>query len=244
MILINSFLPYFFNLSITAYEGGSVLKDIAVGTCVHLLSKMDNKALNALNEFWRETSAGKYPIVDSQGNMGYSLLSEDGILFIRNDFTAPNFEQFELVFGDIFLPDTVQELLFKDKVMLLMVYRKETQDLLLSELRMDVKFMLDLPRGEYLFFAFILDAGAESFLDSRIHAIGFPSNQHLNSPELETFYLKHPVDIWEFVNPAPIEIKRGGPFYINMIMVNIENIPGCSMLFSELLQEDESTPSL
>lgn len=218
-----------------------MLKDIAVGTCVRMLSRMDNKALD---EFWRETSAGKHPIVDSQGNLGYSLLSEDGILFIRNDFTAPNYEQFELVFGDIFLPDTVQELLFKDKVMLLMVYRKGTENILLSELRIDVKFMLDLPRGQYFFFVFLLDAGAETFLNSTISAIGFPSNQHLNSPELETFYLKHPVDIWEFVDPSSIDIMCGGPFYINMIMVDIENIPGCSLLFSELLQEDESTPSL
>jgi hypothetical protein len=212
-----------------------------VGTCVHLLSRIDDKALD---EFWRETSAGKYPIIDFQGNLAYSLLSEDGILFVRNDFTAPNYEQFELVFGDIFLPDTVQELLLKDKVLLLMVYRKGTQNLLLSELRMDVKFMLDLPRGQYFFFAFLLDAGAEALLNSTIYAVGFPSRLHLNSPELETFYLKHPADIWEFVDPALIEIQRGGPFYINMIMVNIVEIPGCSLLFSELLQEDESTPSL
>lgn len=218
-----------------------MLKDIAVGTCVHLLSQMDNKALD---EFWRETSAGKGPIIDFQGNLGYSLLSEEGILFIRNDFAATNYEPLELVFGDLFLPDTVQELLFKDKVLLLMVYRKGTQNLLLAELRADVKSMLDLPRGQYFFFVFLLDAGAESLLSSTIHAIGFPSRMHLNSPELETFYLKHPVDIWEFVDPSPIEIKRGGPFYINMIMVNVEQIPGCSLLFSELLQEDESTPPL
>jgi hypothetical protein len=140
-----------------------VLKDIAVGTCVHLLSRMDNEALD---EFWREISAGKYPIIDFQGNLAYSLLSEDGVLFVRNDFPAPNYEQFELVFGDIFLPDTVQELLFKDKVPLLMVYRKGTQNLLLSELRTDVKFMLDLPRGQYFFFVFLLDAEAESLLGS------------------------------------------------------------------------------
>jgi len=217
-----------------------VLKDIAVGSCVHMLSQMDDKALD---EFWRETSAGKYPIVDFQGNLGYSLLNEDGISFVRNDFTSQN-EQFELVFGDIFLPDTVQEFLFNNKVMLLMVYRKGTQNLLLSELRVDVKFMLDLPRGQYFFFIFLLDAGAKSLLSSTVHAIGFPSRMHLNSPELETFYLKHPADIWEFVDPSPIEIKRGGPFYINLIMVNIEQIPGCSLLFSELLQEDESTLSL
>lgn len=223
------------------HTGGLVLKDIAVGTCVNLLSQMDNKALD---EFWRETSAGKGPIIDFQGNLGYSLLSEEGILFIRNDFAVTNYEPLELVFGDLFLPDTVQELLFKDKVLLLMVYRKGTQNLLLAELRADVKLMLDLPRGQYLFFVFLLDAGAESLLNSKIHAIGFPSRMHLNSPELETFYLKHPVDIWEFVDPAPVEIKRGGPFYINMIMVNIEQIPGCSLLFSELLQEDESTPPL
>ncbi len=216
-----------------------MLKDIAVGTCVHLLSQMDTKALD---EFWKEISSGKGPIIDFQGNLGYSLLSEEGILFIRNDFTATNYEYFELVFGDIFLPDTVQELLLKDKIMLLMVYRKGAQNLLLSELRMDVKFMLDLPHGQYLFFVFLLDAGAESLLNSTIHAIGFPSRLHLNSPELETFYLKHPADIWEFVSPASIEIQRGGPFYINLIMVNIEQIPGCSLLFSELLQEDKSPP--
>jgi len=218
-----------------------VLKDIAVGTCVHLLSRMDDEALDG---FWREISKGEYPIIDFQGNLGYSLLSEDGILFVRNDFTAPSYEQFELVFGDLFLPDTVQELLFKDKMLLFMVYRKGTQNLLLSELRTDVKFMIDLPRGQYFFFVFLLDAGAESLLKSKIHAIGFPSRMHLNSPELETFYLKHPVDIWEFVDPSPIQTKRGGPFYINMIMVNIEQIPCCPLLFSELLQEDESTPPL
>jgi hypothetical protein len=218
-----------------------VLKDIAVGTCVHLLSQMDTKTLD---KFWRETSAGKGPIIDFQGNLGYSLLSEDGISFIRNDFTAMNYEYFELVFGDLFLPDVVQELLFKDKVLLLMVYRKGLQNLLLSELRMDVKFMLDLPHGQYFFFVFLLDAGAKSLLNSTIHAIGFPSRLHLNSPELETFYLKHPADIWEFVDPSPIEIQRGGPFYINLIMVNIEQIPGCSLLFSELLQEDESPSPL
>jgi hypothetical protein len=202
---------------------------------------MDNEALD---EFWKETSAGRYPIIDFQGNLAYSLLSEDGILFVRNDFPAPNYEQLELVFGDIFLPDTVQELLFKDKVPLLMVYRKGTQNLLLSELRTDVKFMLDLPRGQYFFFVFLLDTGAQFLLGSTVYAIGFPSRQHLNSPNLETFYLKHPVDIWEFVDPAPVEIKRGGPYYINLIMINIEEIPDCSLLFSELLQEDESTPSL
>jgi len=218
-----------------------VLKDIDVGTCVHLLSRIDDEALD---KFWKEISAGKSPIIDSQGNMGYSLLSDEDILFIRNDFKATNHEYFELVFGDLFLPDTVQELLLKDKVLLLIVYRKSTQDLLLSELRTDVKFMLDLPHGEYFFFVFLLDAEAESFLSSIAHAIGFPSRMHLNSPELETFYLKHPVDIWEFVDPSPIEIQRGGPFYINMIMVNIKQIPGGSLLFSELLKGDESTPPL
>jgi len=223
-----------------SHSGGLALKDVSVGTCVQMLSKMDDKALE---EFWRETSAGKFPIVNYQGNLGYSLLSEDDILFIRNDFTSQNYEQFELVFGDIFLPDTIQELLFENKLLLLMVYRKDTQNFLLSELHMDVEFMLDLPLGQYFFFVFLLDAGAESLLNSTIHAIGFQSRMHLNSPELETFYIKHPADIWEFVDTSSsIEIQRGGPFHINMIMVNIEQIPGCSLIFSELLQEDKSSP--
>ncbi len=219
-------------------SGGLALKDVSVGTCVQMLSQMNDKALE---EFWRETSAGKFPIVDSHGNMSYSLLSEDDILFISNDFTSQSDEQFEMVFGDIFLPDTIQELLFEDKVLLLMVCRKDTPNFLLSELHMDVNFMLDLPHGQYFFFVFLLDAGAEFLLNSTIHAIGFPSRMHLNSPELETFYVKHPAEIWEFVDPSSsIEIQRRGPFHINLIMVNIEQIPGCSLLFSELLQEDKS----
>ena len=75
------------------HTGGLVLKDIAVGTCVHLLSRMDDEALDG---FWREVSTGEYPIVDFQGNLGYSLLSPEGLLFIRNDFTATSYEQFEL----------------------------------------------------------------------------------------------------------------------------------------------------
>ena len=45
-------------------------------------------------------------------------------------------------------------------------------NLLLSQLRTDIKFMLDLPHGNTTF-AFVLDMETESLLDSRIHAIGF-----------------------------------------------------------------------
>jgi hypothetical protein len=169
-------------------------------------------------------------------------LSEDGLLFIRNDFTASDYAEYELVFGSIFLPDTVQELISKDKVLLLMVYGKGTENLLLSELDVDAKYMLDLPHGQYYFIAFILDAGYEALLNSRIYAIGFPSKDNLNSPEREDFYLNHPADILEFIDPAPVNIQRGGPFYLNLIMVDAEKIPDFTVLFSEILQEDETSP--
>ncbi len=169
-------------------------------------------------------------------------MSEDGLLFIRNDFTASDYAEYELVFGSIFLPDNVQELISKDKVLLLMVYGKGTQNLLLSELDVDAKYMLDLPRGQYYFISFILDAGTEALLNSRIYAIGFPSKDNLNSPELEDFYLNHPADILEFIDPSPVDIKHGGPFYLDLIMVGAEKIPDFSVLFSEILQEDETPP--
>lgn len=176
--------------------------------------------------------------------MGYSLLSEDGLLFVRNDFTAPTYDEYELVFGSLFLLDTVQELLSEDKMLLLMVYRKGTQNLLLSELDVDTKYMLDLPYGQYFFFAFILDAGAEDLLDSTIYAIGLPCKEDLNNPELESFYLGNPVDIQEFVDPTPINIKGGGPFYINSIMIDADKLPEGPIFFSELFQDDESPPPL
>lgn len=221
--------------------GGSVLEGMAAGKCIGILSRIEAKALD---RFWKDTSAGKYPIIDLEGNMGYSLSDQDGLLFVRNDFTSSAYEECEFVFGNIFLPDTVQELFSGDKVLFLMVYRKETRSLLLAELEADIRCMLDLPHGLYYFFALVLDAGARNLPDSRIFAIGLPCKENMNRPEREKFYLKHPADILEFVDPAPLEIKRGGPFYLNMILVSAEKIPECSLIFSELWQEEEPSPPL
>lgn len=217
------------------------MESFAVGKCINLLSRIENRALD---QFWKDTSAGKYPIIDLEGNMGYSLSDQEGLLFVRNDFTGSTYEECEFVFGNLFLPDKVQELLTGDKVLLLMVYRKKTRDLLLSELEADTRYMLDLPHGLYSFFALVLDAGARDLLDSRIYAVGLPCKENLNSPDLERFYLEHPTDIREFVDPAPIDIKRGGPFYLNLILIDAEKLPDCPLLFSEFLQEDEPSPPL
>lgn len=214
---------------------------IVVGKCIHLLSRIEDKALD---RFWKDTAAGKYPIIDLQGNMGYSLSDQDGLLFVRNDFTASTYEECEFVFGSLFLPDTVQELLSEDKVLLLMVYRKRTQNLLLSELDADTRYMIDLPHGLYSFFALVLDAGAEDLLDSKIYAVGLPCKENLNHPELENYYIENPAEIREFVDLAPIDIKDGGPFYLNLIMINAEKIPDCPTFFSYFLQEDEVLPSV
>jgi hypothetical protein len=104
--------------------------------------------------------------------------------------------------------------------------------------------MIDLPRGKYSFFAFILDSKAKSLLDSTIYAIGLPSKEEFNNPELEDFYIERPVDIEDSIDPTPIDIKRGGPYYISLIMMDINKIPDCHTLFSNLLQEDNQSSSL
>ncbi len=212
---------------------------IGIGKCIHLLSRIADKALD---KFWRDASARKYPIIDLQGNLSYSLSNEDGLLYVRNDFTASAYEEFEFIFGSLFLPDQVQELLSgdrdNDKVLLLMVYGESTQNLLLSELDASTDYMLDLPHGEYSFFGLILDAGTEDLLDSTIYAIGLPCEDSLNHPDLESFYLENPAEIMEFVDPSPVEITGGGPYYLNLIMIDTERIPDCPLLLSEFLQED------
>ncbi|WP_440947347.1 hypothetical protein ACSAZL_03470 [Methanosarcina sp. T3] len=217
------------------------MESIAVGKCIHLVSRIEDKALD---RFWKDTAAGKYPIIDLQGNMGYSLSDQDGMLFVRNDFAVSAYEVCEFVFGSFFLPDTVQELLSEDKVLLLMVYRKKTRNLLLSELDADTRYMIDLPHGLYSFFALILDAGARKLLDSTIYAVGFPCKGNLNRPELEKFFLEHPADIMEFLDLSPVDIKIGGLFYLNLILIDVRMIPDCPTFFSELLQEDEVSQSL
>ncbi|WP_440954756.1 hypothetical protein ACSAZK_14350 [Methanosarcina sp. Mfa9] len=212
---------------------------IGIGKGIDLLSRIADKALD---KFWRDASARKHPIIDLQGNLSYSLSNEDGLLYVRNDFTASPYDEFEFIFGSLFLPDPVQELLSEDgdndKVLLLMVYGEDTQDLLLSELDVSTDYMLDLPHGVYSFFGLILDAGTEDLLDSTIYAIGLPCEDNLNNPDLESFYLENPAEIMEFVNPSPVEITGGGPYYLNLIMLDTEQIPDCPLLLSEFLEED------
>lgn len=218
-----------------------MVENVTAGTCIHLLSQIKDKTID---QFWNDISTGKYPIIDLQGNLGYSISDEDGLQFVRNDFTPPVLTGYEFVFGGVFLTDTIQELFSEDKVLLLMIYNKAAHNLLLTELNADTRFMIDLPRGHYSFFAFLLDAGAKSLLDSTIYAIGLPSKIDLINPELEHFYTEHPVDIEDFIDPSPIDIKRGGPFYVSLIMIDIDEIPDCRGFLSDILQEDEQVSML
>ncbi len=212
-----------------------MLENITAGKCIHLLSQIKEETLD---KFWNDISTDKYPIIDLQGNLGYSISDEEDLQFVRNDFTPPILTGYEFVFGHVFLTDTIQELFSRDKVLLLMIYSKATQNLLLSELNVDTSYMIDLPRGQYSFLAFLLDAGAKSLLDSTIYAIGLPSKGDLINPELENFYTEHPVDIEDFIDPTPVDIKRGGPFYVSLIMTDINEIPDCQGFLSDILQED------
>ena len=104
-----------------------MLENTTAGTCIHLLSQIKDKTLD---QFWKDISTGKYPIIDHQGNLGYSISDEEGLQFVRNDFTPSILTGYEFVFGHVFLTDTIQELFSEDKVLLLMVYSKATQNLL------------------------------------------------------------------------------------------------------------------
>lgn len=213
-----------------------MLENITAGTCIHILSQIKEETLD---QFWNDISTGKYPIIDLQGNLGYSISDEDGLQFVRNDFTPLVLTGYEFVFGHVFFTDRVQEIFSGDRVLLLMVYGKAAQNLLLTELNLDTRFMIDLPRGQYHFLALLLDAGAKSLLDSTIYAIGLPGKVDLINPEFENFYTESPVDIEEFIDPAPVNIKRGGPFYVSLILIDISEIPDCQDFISTILQEDE-----
>jgi hypothetical protein len=209
-----------------------MLENITAGTCIYMLSQLEDENLT---KFWGDVSTGKYPIIDLEGNLSYSLLDQDGLQFIRNDFMPTIYTGYEFVFGNVFLSDTTQELLTKDRVLILIVYSKTTQNLLLSELAVDIRYMIDLPHGKYSFFVLILDAKAKSLLDSKIYAIGFPCKGDLNNPELENVYLEHPFNTRDFIDATPIEIKHGGPFYINLIVMDTSEIPDFDMLISNTL---------
>jgi len=209
---------------------------IAVGVAVHVLSSIADRILNS---FWKETGSEKYPYIDLEGSMGYSV-TDRNILQVGNRLSEFSglpeepYEAYSTVSGGFYVPEIVRDLLGGDEIVLLLVYEEDSQEVSLFEASLDLGYTITLPPGTYSFFTFLLDPEAEDMFEALIYAIGFPGTDALNFQDLESFSLENPEEIWNFVDLTPIWLAENGSFHLDIVFVDTDMIPDFPMFMFEL----------
>ena len=68
-----------------------------------------------------------------------------------------------------------------------------------------------------------------------IYAIGFPCAEGIDLSDIDTITAEDHEDIWDILDDSPVKIIRGGPFYLDIIMIDTEEIPEFPQFFSEIV---------
>jgi hypothetical protein len=193
-----------------------------------------------IDKFWPECRSGKHPVISQTGNLGYAF-SDAGLMQVGKELTVSQYQEYQTLVGNLYIPDTIQNLMVGDEVVLVLVIEETNQEVFLFEA--DVEgYKVDLPHGVYSIFVFIVDARVEDLFDALIYAVGFPCAEDINLSDKQSISVDNHEDIWDLIDETPIEITRGGPFYLNFILIDTDEVPEFPQFFSEFL-EDESVGS-
>ncbi|MFP4035784.1 MAG: hypothetical protein ACLFT5_09805, partial [Desulfovermiculus sp.] len=138
-------------------------------------------------------------------------------------------------FGNLYLPDTLQDFLLGDEVVLVLVVGEDNQHVILFEADIDTGYELALQHGLYSIFVFVMDPEAPDLLNAMIFAVGLPCAKDIDLSGIESFFLNEDEDIWGLVDLSQVEITRAGPFYLDFILFDTEQEPEFPLSFSELL---------
>ena len=88
----------------------------------------------AIDEFWSKRRSGKHSVLNQAGNIGYASL-DAGRIRIEKDLTVSQFQEYETLFGNLYIPDTIEDLLTGDEIALVLVIEETYQHVFLFEKR-------------------------------------------------------------------------------------------------------------
>ncbi len=208
-----------------------MIEAIAIALLTHLGKKV-------IDNFWDARKSGSAPIVDDGGHLGFTAASQNGRTLVNKSFSVPLRQASELVYGDLYLPQSIQDILVGDETAIVLVIEEAQSQVLLFTADVDNGYAINLPHGNYYFYTFIVDSDADDLLNAMIYAVGFPSGIDLST--IDRFTLDDHDDIWDYVNDVPYEIGPGGPYYLDFILIDTDEVPDFPVYFSELWEGDES----
>jgi hypothetical protein len=186
-----------------------------------------------IDRFWGTQSQGNSAVVNQTGSLEYTA-SDAGRTQVRKDFTVPTYQRYEVLFGDLYLDDTVRELLSGDEIPLVAIVEENQQQVLLFDTDLD-GYEVDLPQGVYSICVFLVDADASTLFDSQVYAIGFPSAIDLSDAG-GGFELDYYEDVWQIIDSSPVEIKEGGPYYLDFVVVDTTRLAENPLYFADLME--------
>jgi hypothetical protein len=198
---------------------------------VSLISYLGKKTID---EFWSKRRSDSYPVISQDGNIGYANL-DSGRVSVERSLTVSRSQRYETLFGKLYVPDTIEDLLGGDEIALVLVIEERSQQAFLFETNLDEGYQIDLPYGIYSVFVFIVDSDEEDLFDAMIYAIGFPCAEDIDLSDIDHITAEDHEDIWDIIDDSPVKITRGGPFYLDIILIDTEEIPEFPQFFSEIL---------
>ena len=206
-----------------------MIESVIGALAIHLGTKV-------IDHFWSSNQSEDFFAINSAGNM-QQLSWNEGRPSVSKDFTTNPYQESEIVFGDIYIPDSITDLLSGNEILLLLIVEETQQQVILLEADINEGYEISLPHGIYSFYIFLMDSNADDFFDAEIFGIGFPSTIDLSNDLL----LEDHDDIWNIVNTSPWEVTYGGPYLLDFILIDTEMIPEFTRYFSDFLDNEENT---
>ena len=205
-----------------------MFEPVAIGLLTYLGKK-------TIDTFWSSRQSSNSLVVNHTGHITFSHRDAQGRTVIGSDLTGPAVHDHETLFGDLYLPETLQDFLLGDEIVLVLVIGEDNHEVILFEADIDTGYEIDLQHGLYSIFVFVMDPEEQDFLNATIFAVGLPCAEDIDLSGIESFFLDEDEDIWNLVDLIPVEITRGGPFYLDFILFDTEQEPEFPLSLSELL---------
>ena len=192
----------------------------------------------AIDKFWTNKDPLKSPIVNQTGLVSYAGKDSQGRTVIPKNVTGLPYKQSGTLFGNLYLPDTIQEILVGNEIALVLVVGENNDQVFLFEADIDNGYKIDLPFGLYSVFVFILDPTASDIFDAEIYAVGLPNAEDVNLTGIGSIDVENYEDIWSLVDMSPVRITSSQPSFLDFILFDTAVEKELPRSFSEIFAQE------
>ncbi len=159
--------------------------------------------------------------------------SHTGRTLVKKTFTIPSYLEEELIIGNFYLDFILEIMVLGDEVPLVLIVEETHEQVFLFEADLETGYEIYLPHGTYSFYVFLVEKDEKELLNAEIYAVGFPSRIDLSLADTSQ---QEDIDAWELADDTPIEVTHSGPFMLDFVLIDVDELPNFPKYFSELVE--------